>query len=105
MIIITCCLVSRILVIIPNAVGVDIGCEMGFIKTNIPADLLKTKTDGMLGIMLHSGSRHFGYIIAKYFNDLARKVNKKMNSHIPSEYQLAFLPTDTEEGQSYINYM
>jgi tRNA-splicing ligase RtcB len=29
-------------VIIPNAVGVDIGCGMGFVTTNIQASLLKT---------------------------------------------------------------
>jgi tRNA-splicing ligase RtcB (3'-phosphate/5'-hydroxy nucleic acid ligase) len=29
-------------VVIPNAVGVDIGCGMGFIHTNIPVSLLKT---------------------------------------------------------------
>lgn len=31
-------------VIIPNAVGVDIGCGMGFLHTNVPAELLRNVT-------------------------------------------------------------
>jgi tRNA-splicing ligase RtcB len=165
-------------VIIPNAVGVDIGCGMGFIETNIPVKLLKdTETvngnlvkmivgqimrdvpvgftkhknnqenkrvclimndvlddfmieeiknmqyqigtlgggnhfielqedeDGMLGIMLHSGSRHFGYTVAKYFNELAKELNKKWYSSVPENYELAFLPLKSEEGKGYIKYM
>lgn len=174
-------------VIIPNAVGVDIGCGMGFIETNIPVDKIRdihtdsgsliqlivgqimrdvptgfNKHDkpqendkvydiidntihyedtacsmdsfiadetenmqyqigtlgggnhfielqeddrGMLGIMLHSGSRHFGYTIAKHFNAIAKELNKKWFSEVSLKNELAFLPTDTEEGQSYIKYM
>lgn len=168
-------------VIIPNAVGVDIGCGMGFIETNIPASEIKDiKTpsgtiiqlivgqimrdiptgfnkhkkkqenpiidkiraiayqreeqfiideldnlnyqigtlgggnhfielqedeNGMLGIMLHSGSRHFGYIIAKHFNKIADELNQKWFSKVPTNYRLSFLPTDTEEGQAYIENM
>ena len=33
-------------VVIPNAVGVDIGCGMGFIQTNIPVKLLKETVTG-----------------------------------------------------------
>lgn len=33
-------------VIIPNAVGVDIGCGMCFVQTNIPVELLKTVKTG-----------------------------------------------------------
>ena len=168
-------------VIIPNAVGVDIGCGMGFIETNIPANLLKeTNTDngllsqmlvgiimrniptgfkkhkepqdsivsnkiksviyqdeqellleeisnlyyqvgtlgggnhfielqeddkGNLCIMLHSGSRHFGYAVAKHFNNLAKELNQKWHSEVPIKNGLAFLPTDSKEGQDYIKYM
>lgn len=168
-------------VIIPNAVGVDIGCGVGFAGTNIPARLLtEVKTDsgslaeiivgmimrniptgfdkynnpqvssvlddfeikyrnllkdfiydeldnaryqigtlgggnhfielqedgeGKLGIMLHSGSRHLGYAIARKFNDLARVLNKKWNQEETVKYDLAFLPVDTEEGRAYSYYM
>lgn len=168
-------------VIIPNAVGVDIGCGMCFTHTNIPVSLLKnTQTgsglliqniigmimrnipvgfqhhkehqpsitidyafeegfnhgwddlsgelergyyqigtlgggnhfielqedeQGFLGIMIHSGSRNFGYKIARYFNNIAKELNKKWHSNVPQEYDLAFLPVDINEGQDYIRWM
>ena len=169
-------------VIIPNAVGVDIGCGMAFLQTDIEAKLItqtQTKSGsilqciigdilryipvgfahhkekqvckavdealnnledykhaaslikeiedgyyqvGTLGggnhfielqvdeqgyvcIMLHSGSRHLGHQICDYFHKTARELNKRWKSEVPEEYRLAFLPTDTAEGQSYINYM
>lgn len=169
-------------VIIPNAVGVDIGCGMGFIGTNIrveelrqintpngslvqgligdllrniPVGFAKHKSiqtsetldqarneldkyemdkellgeieagyyqvgtlgggnhfielqegdDGYLGIMVHSGSRHFGKQVCDHFNQIAKELNEKWHSEIPPEYRLAFLPVDTAEGKRYINWM
>lgn len=167
--------------IIPNAVGVDIGCGMGFIHTNVPASLLRevntpngnlaqylvgqimrdvpqgfdhhrqwqqsTFLDqypvdklyrygnknlpeldeayrqigtlgggnhfielqedeaGMLGIMVHTGSRNLGFKVANYFNRLAKERNKQMGSPVPPQYDLAYLPLDTEEAQGYIGWM
>ncbi|MBE5980821.1 MAG: RtcB family protein [Paenibacillaceae bacterium] len=169
-------------VIIPNAVGVDIGCGMNFISTNIKAAALKEVVigngtlvqtiiadimgdipvgfnshiekqtshvldqaleqaekyksnqelfpliesayyqvgtlgggnhfielqedqDGYLGIMLHSGSRHFGKRICDAYHKKARALNEMWYSHVPDEYRLAFLPVDSEEGQQYIAWM
>ena len=169
-------------VVIPNAVGVDIGCGMGFIQTNIPVKLLKETVtgsgnlvkvivgniqrtiplgvahykkpqesavlseakkemekysseseliseidegffqvgtlgggnhfieiqedeNGLACIMLHSGSRHFGNIIGQHFNKIARELNRKYWSDVPESYNLPFLPVDTTEGKSYLNYM
>jgi tRNA-splicing ligase RtcB (3'-phosphate/5'-hydroxy nucleic acid ligase) len=169
-------------VIIPNAVGVDIGCGMGFIGTNIKiADLkaintpngsliqgiigdilrnipvgfakhkstqtsytldkaineldkyahdpellgeinagyyqigtlgggnhfieLQEDEDGYLGIMVHSGSRHFGKQVCDHFNKLAKQLNEKWYSSVPLEHRLSFLPVEMEEGQRYINWM
>jgi tRNA-splicing ligase RtcB (3'-phosphate/5'-hydroxy nucleic acid ligase) len=169
-------------VIIPNAVGVDIGCGMAFIQTNIEAEKitdtmtqsgsilqcmigdimrniplgfahhkkkqecktvdealnnldkynfapnlipeieagyyqvgtlgggnhfieLQVDDEGYVCIMVHSGSRHLGHKICSHFHNVARELNNRYHSSIPDEYRLAFLPTDTEEGQSYINYM
>lgn len=162
-------------IVIPNAVGVDIGCGMGFIDTNIHKSELteneyknlvgqimrdiptgfnhhknkqtsrvlaqsdkdnfyKSNKDlydeidrgyyqigtlgggnhfielqkdekGFVSIMVHSGSRNFGYKIAKYYNQLAKELNKKWNSKVPVEYDLAFLPIDTPEGMEYIKWM
>ncbi|MCL2565524.1 MAG: RtcB family protein [Defluviitaleaceae bacterium] len=169
-------------VVIPNAVGVDIGCGMGFVGTdikiadikdiatgngsfiqsvvgdilrNIPLgfnrhkkpqscmtlDTAKSEIDkyarnpeliseietgyfqigtlgggnhfielqeddeGCLGIMVHSGSRHFGKKVCDLFHSKAREMNQKMHSGVPDHYRLAFLPTDTLEGAQYINWM
>ncbi|MZP29768.1 RtcB family protein [Heliobacterium undosum] len=172
-------------VIVPNAVGVDIGCGMIFSQTNIPAELLKntqTKSgsllqiivgdilrniptgfahhpkaqplseefqemvnstkpvaaqheelckrifpsclhqvgtlgggnhfievqedeDGMIALMIHSGSRNVGKQVCDYFNKRAKALNEKWLSTVPSEMDLAFLPTDTAEGRDYIRFM
>lgn len=169
-------------VIIPNAVGVDIGCGMAYMQTNINADLLKNTNTangtliqgiigdilrnipvgfqhhrqkqasavideamnnmdqyayaerllpeiedgyyqigtlgggnhfielqeddkGMVGIMLHSGSRHLGHQVCRFFNDIAKEHNKRWFAEVPAEYQMAFLPVDTKEGQAYIDWM
>lgn len=66
---------------------------------------LQEDDEGCLGIMLHSGSRNFGKQICDYFHHTAHSLNKKWYSDIPPEWRLAFLPTDTPEGQQYINWM
>lgn len=169
-------------VVIPNAVGVDIGCGMAFVQTDIPVNVLREtltgsgelirviignilrtipvgfrhyknpaeskvldkaqaemdkysadaellpyifesyKSVGTLGggnhfieiqedenglacIMLHSGSRMFGNMIGQHFNKLARGMNEKYFSSVPAEYDLPFLPVDTDEGMRYLNWM
>lgn len=168
--------------VIPNAVGVDIGCGMAFVETNVPVKALretitgsgtlvqaicgdilrniptgfahyktaqpsavldKAKAQGekyefdrellpqidegyfqvgtlgggnhfielqedeigMCCIMLHSGSRHFGNIVGQYFNKIARALNEKWHSSVPSEWNLPFLPVDTDEGKRYLEWM
>jgi len=167
-------------VIIPNAVGVDIGCGIIYAHTNIPVSLLRnTKTssgtlvqnitgqimrdvptgfehhkepqqcntsvgllytfqthetifekdianlqyqvgtlgggnhfielqedkEGMLSIMIHSGSRNFGFKIANHFNKIAKELNKKWYSQVLPEWDLAFLPVESKEGEEYIFWM
>ena len=163
-------------VVIPNAVGVDIGCGMCFLQTNIPISIIlesKTKDDqpllnfmvgaiqrivpvgfahhknaeewngfdrapntkivqqelhkaryqlGTLGggnhfieiqkdsnnnlcIMLHSGSRNFGKQIGDYYNKQAKVLNKKWYSSVPENYDLAFLPIDSQDGNDYFKSM
>lgn len=55
--------------------------------------------------MLHSGSRGFGYKIAKHYNKVAQSMNQKWYSSVPKEQELAFLPMDSEEGIMYMNAM
>ncbi len=155
-------------VIIPNAVGVDIGCGMCAVKTPVPeveTNILKKimghvrqavpvgfnhhktpqdhgrmpeisgsmpvvereyksalKQIGTLGggnhfievqeggnghiwIMIHSGSRNIGKQVADHYNRLAGSLNEKFKHKIPKQYQLYYLPLDTEEGQQYLREM
>lgn len=157
-------------VIIPNAVGVDIGCGMCAVKTSlteidtdtlkkimgeirkqIPVGFEKHKepqlgfipniptsnsdypivvsefqnamksvgtlgggnhfieiqkgSDGHIWIMIHSGSRNLGKQVADHYNKVAIELNKKWHSAVPEDWELAFLPVDSEEGQAYIREM
>lgn len=158
-------------VIIPNAVGVDIGCGMCVQKTDIKAKDFTTETlkeimgeirkaipvgfkhreeackpnempvyecdnytvidqqyeaarkqlgtlgggnhfieiqkgdDGFIWIMIHSGSRNIGFKVAKYYNDLAKELNKKWHSSVDIKQDLAFLPWNTPEANDYMDEM
>ncbi len=169
-------------VIIPNAVGVDIGCGMDFIPTNIhmedirriqtgngtliqaivgnimrtiPLNTERYKTpqeskvldqanqelekyekdrellpliedgyfqvgslgggnhfielqedeEGLLCIMIHSGSRHLGKAVCDYFHTKARELNRLWYSEVKDEHCLSFLPAASAEGQQYIHWM
>jgi tRNA-splicing ligase RtcB len=154
-------------VVVPNAVGVDIGCGMCAVKTNIghatEAQLKETvaeirrrvptgfkkhkfpqhpdlmpepspfmfvatkeydnaaKSLGTLGggnhfieiqndgetlwVMIHSGSRNLGKQVADHYNKVAKKMNERWYSEVPSKWDLAFLPTTSMEYVSYIDEM
>ena len=153
-------------VVVPNAVGVDIGCGMCAVKTiltEIDTDTLKTimgkirqaipvgfkrysypqegmidlpdgceiaereygnahtslgtlgggnhfieiqkGSDGYIWIMIHSGSRNLGKQVADHYNKIAIFLNKKWHSNVPKEWQLAFLPVDSDVGQEYMREM
>lgn len=156
-------------VVIPNAVGVDIGCGMCAIKTSlteIDRDTLKKimgdirkvvpvgfghhkekqdaslmplyaqgslniveqeyknaltqigtlgggnhfieiqkGSDGHIWLMIHSGSRNFGFKVAKYYNELAISLNEKWKTSVPKDHELAFLPLDSDEGKDYLAEM
>lgn len=66
---------------------------------------LQEDEQGYLGIMIHSGSRHFGKKVCDYFHGQAREFNTKWYSQVPDEYRLAFLPVDTKEGEHYVRWM
>lgn len=157
-------------VVIPNAVGVDIGCGMCAVETNIDEinmDVLKKimgdirkavpvgfahhqkeqsfdfmpsftselesgivdhefknaltqigtlgggnhfieiqkAVNGHVWIMIHSGSRNFGFKVAHHYNEKAIELNTKWNSIVPKDQELAFFPLDSDEGQQYIGEM
>lgn len=158
--------------VIPNAVGVDIGCGMCAVQTDVPAAELNPERirrildgvkravpvgegqahsrpqawegldartrnrpggvdgpgwelayrnlgtlgggnhfielqagdDGLLWLMIHSGSRNLGYRIAEYYHKLALRRNEQDRVPLPDR-QLAFLRADSAEGQAYIRDM
>jgi len=159
-------------VIVPNAVGVDIGCGMCAVKTNIEVNGLERNqltqimagireliplgfshhkerqdeslmpqgynieklvivkreylaalkqlgtlgggnhfielqrdADGILWIMVHSGSRNFGLQVAEHYNKIAKKLNEIYFSSISSKADLAFLPFETDEAHLYYQEM
>lgn len=155
-------------VVVPNAVGVDIGCgvcavrtswytidmvtlktilsgireriPLGFNKHSEPQDdkwmpmgggprttitpeyLNAQKSLGTLGggnhfieiqrddenyiwIMVHSGSRNLGKKVADYYNKLAIDINERYFSRVPKEWELAFLPLDSDDGREYLQEM
>lgn len=150
-------------VIIPNAVGVDIGCGVSACKTTlrdidmdtlkgvmseirkcIPLGMKRHKapqtwvgfdkapvtsiiqqelnrsrhqlgtlgggnhfieiqkgSDGFIWVMLHSGSRNFGYKIANEYHEKAKAHCLKWYSSIPNQ-DLSFLPVDSRDGSDYL---
>lgn len=61
--------------------------------------------DNRIWIMIHSGSRNLGYQVANFYNKLAIKLNQKWKSPINPKWQLAYLPTTSEEGWNYLQEM
>ena len=57
--------------------------------------------DGMLWLMLHSGSRNLGARVAAWFHRQALELNLAMAVSLPSR-DLAFLPSDSEPGRQYL---
>ena len=61
--------------------------------------------DGFVWLMIHSGSRNIGFKVAHHYNDVAISLNERWRSAVPANWQLAFLPLDSEEGRSYLAEM
>lgn len=59
-------------------------------------------SDGFIWIMIHSGSRNIGYKVADYYNRLAIRLSAQFGSRIPKNWQLAYLPVDSEAGRQYL---
>ena len=62
-------------------------------------------SDGVVWVMVHSGSRNLGKQVADHYNRMAIRLNEKARSSVPKEYELAFLPEDSDEGEAYIREM
>jgi len=60
--------------------------------------------NGTIWIMLHSGSRNLGKVIADYYHKEALEMCLKWHSKLPHK-DLAFLPVDSKLGQEYLRDM
>jgi len=59
-------------------------------------------SDGFIWIMIHSGSRNLGFQVANFYNKLAGRLSGRFGSTVPKNWQLAFLPVESKEGQQYL---
>lgn len=66
---------------------------------------IQSGDDGHIWIMIHSGSRNLGKQVADFYNKKAVEINQKYFSKVPKEWELAFLPLDSDEGQAYLEEM
>lgn len=55
--------------------------------------------------MIHSGSRNIGLQVANHYNKLGETLNRRWYSAVLKEWQLAFIPIDTSEGEMYLAEM
>lgn len=69
---------------------------------------IQSGSDGFIWLMVHSGSRNFGYKIAREYNLIAEKYCKRFeSSKVPLKggNGLAYLPIKTKEAKEYISAM
>ncbi|MDO9592655.1 MAG: RtcB family protein, partial [Erysipelotrichaceae bacterium] len=66
---------------------------------------LQRDENDRLGIMVHSGSRNLGFTLCNFFNKKAKALNSEWHSPLPSKWDLAYLPIDSEAGEAYIQWM
>lgn len=66
---------------------------------------IQRDTDGFIWFMIHSGSRNLGKKVADHYNKLAISLNEKWYAKVPKEWELAFLPVQSDEGQTYLREM
>lgn len=61
--------------------------------------------DGHIWFMIHCGSRNFGKKICDYYNNEAKKLNRRWCSEVDEKWDLAFLPIGSYEAKAYIEEM
>lgn len=65
---------------------------------------LQADERGMVWLMLHSGSRGFGFKVGNTYYQAALELNTKYCTPLPDK-ELAFLPLESREGQAYLQDM
>ncbi len=62
---------------------------------------LQRDPEGMLWVMIHSGSRNLGKLVGDHYNKLAIQLNERWHSVVTPDMRLAFLPLRTNEFNAY----
>ena len=65
---------------------------------------IQKDSEGFIWLMVHSGSRNFGYKIAKEYHERAVKLCSRWHSDIP-DTELSFLPIESRDGKEYFEAM
>lgn len=88
-------------VIIPNAVGVDIGCGMGFVQTNIPVKLLKETVTGsgnLVKVIVGNIQRTIPLGIAHYKKPQESEVLSRAKEELEKYNSESELISEIDEG-------
>lgn len=88
-----------------------LGSGNHFLEVQVVDQIFEEELAGRLGlwkdqvtIMIHSGSRGFGYQICDDFLEITRRALQKYNIRVP-DIQLACTPVKSPEGQQYLGAM
>lgn len=79
-------------------------CQLGTLGGGNHFIEIQRGDDGHIWVMLHSGSRNFGYKTAKVYHERAKELCERWYSSIPHK-DLSFLPMDSRDGQEYFMAM
>lgn len=61
--------------------------------------------DGIVWVMVHSGSRNLGKQVAEHYDAIARKLNAAQGWQVPKAWELAYLDVAGDEGIEYLEAM
>ncbi len=77
--------------------------EIQYVREVLDEEMARTLgvSNGQIVVMIHSGSRRFGYEVADHYMNVA--AHRPVNSGRPK--MLSYLPTDTAAGRDYIAAM
>lgn len=78
--------------------------QLGTLGSNNHFIEIQYGDDGFVWLMIHSGSRNFGFKIAKEYHEKAVNLCERWHSDLPDK-DLAFLPIETHEAKEYLEAM